>query len=181
MEYRNTKENNEKIIKEVVDLWNTTQKHLPKVVCVSSYLKTLIVNAYRELGIENIKKVFEKVNVTPRLNGTRNTNNSDYHATIDFVMKTHNCAKILNGDYDEIVQEEPTQEEQERLSLLAKRVIHREKQKLGRSIDDFLEKELFTDEEQAILKSANRLLDDGYYISDEELQIGIYENSLESA
>ena len=103
-------------------------------------------------------------------------NNKEIHTSIDFVCDLDNASKILNGNYDETDQEGTIEEEQEEvLPFNTKRAIHREKQKLGRTQEDYLDKERFTEEEIKLLKQANRLDDDGYYITDEELQIGVFE------
>ena len=168
-----TEEEKEKIHKYICNLWNDTQRHLPKVKYeyLSTNIKETLLRCIDFYGTDIIKELFVKVDRTPKLNGT---NNKDIHTSIDFVCDLDNASKILNGNYDETDQEEQEEVEQDILSFQVKRVIHREKQKLGRTIEDYLDKELFTDEEKDRLEKANRL-DGEYYISDEELQIGDFE------
>ena len=87
-------------INQVVKLWNDTQEYLPPVVITDNYLKKLIINAYNELGIDTIKKLFEKVNNTPKLTGRNGKTREEKstHTSIDFVLKIRNATKILNGD-----------------------------------------------------------------------------------
>lgn len=159
-----TSEENKKIINEVVDLWNSTQEFLSPVVYVDRYLLGIILNAYKELGIDTIKTLFEKVNKTPKLNGTKN---KDYHTSIDYVLITKNAAKILNGDYDEI----EIQEKEQDITLATKLVYYRAKQNLGIYETDqgFEDKYKFTDYEKQKLKDSGRFIQ-GRYIANESIE-----------
>lgn len=157
-----TSDENTEIIKEVVRLWNDTQQFLKPVVYVDNYLMRIILNAYKELGLETIKTLFEKVNRSARLNGT---NNKGFHTSIDFVLITKNAAKILNGDYDEI----EIQEKESEITLDIKLVYYRAKQQRGIFETDqgFESKYKLTDYEKQKLTECGRFIQ-GRYISTEE-------------
>lgn len=157
-----TSEQNKQIILEVVNLWNSTQVFLSPVVYVDRNLLGIILNAYNELGIETIKALFERINKTPKLNGTYN---KDYHTSIDYALTTRNAAKILNGNYDEI----EVKEQESEITFETKLVYYRAKQQRGVYENDigFESKYKFTDFEKQKLKECGRFIQ-GRYISSEE-------------
>ena len=144
----------DKRVKEVVNLWNTTQEYLPKVKVVDRSLQRLITSSYDEIGIDNIKTVFELVNKIAL--------QQERKFTFDWVLTPKNAAKILNGDFQELkieVTEKP-------IGLPVKQVYYRTMQELGRLETDqeFDERYKFTESEKKELEEQGRYIQ-GRYIA----------------
>lgn len=93
----------------VVDLWNeTNQGKLPKVQAVSQKRKTLIAKIQKTFTDEDIRKVFEKVQMIPFMTGD---NERKWVASFDYVMREDSFIKILEGGWDSQIK--PTRKEWE--------------------------------------------------------------------
>lgn len=100
----NTDNNKKENIKEketdyghIKDMFNDICMSFPKVTVISEKRKKQIrarINAY---GYEKIIEVFKKAEASDFLKGS---NNRDWQANFDWLMKDSNFAKVLDGNYD---------------------------------------------------------------------------------
>lgn len=84
---------------EIIDLFNNICVSLPKVRGVSNKRKQAIKARWVELkqDLSTFKELFEKVEQTDFLKGK---NDRDWMATFDWLMKSDNITKVLEGNYD---------------------------------------------------------------------------------
>ena len=82
---------------EIVDKYNSICKSLPKVIKLSDARKKAIKARLNIYSLEEIETVFKKAEQSNYLKGTNNLN---WKADFDWLMKDRNMAKVLEGKYD---------------------------------------------------------------------------------
>lgn len=82
--------------KQIVDEYNKRCKGLPKVVTISEPRKKAIKSALSQYTIEQLYAVFDKTQGSPFLLGE----SSKWQANFDWLIKSANIAKVLDGNYD---------------------------------------------------------------------------------
>lgn len=82
----------------VVRLYNDLCPSLPSVTILSNKRKRDIKNRLKEYTLDDFRKVFAKVENTAFLRGE---NERGFMATIDWLLKEGNIAKVLDGNYDD--------------------------------------------------------------------------------
>ncbi len=90
---------NENIIepKKVVDLYHQFCKNLPKVKVLSDTRKRTIKLRLSQHGLNKINQVFQLAGQSDFMNGS---NKEGWTATFDWIMKTNNFIKVLEGNFD---------------------------------------------------------------------------------
>lgn len=81
---------------EIVSIFNSVCSELPQVVKITEARKSAIKKIIKENGPENLGTVFDKVSKSDYLNGHIN----GWKADFDWILKTNNFIKILEGNYD---------------------------------------------------------------------------------
>jgi predicted phage replisome organizer len=82
---------------EIKNLFNSIVTNLPKVTVLSANRKKTINARLKDYDIETITKVFEKTQESNFLSGK---NDRTWKASFDWVIKSENFVKILEGNYD---------------------------------------------------------------------------------
>lgn len=86
---------------EIINLFNTTCKSLPKVKARNKVRDKKVKNMFKELGLENIKIVFTKAEESNFLSGR---NGAWGNCGFDWLINPSNYIKVLEGNYDEKIQ-----------------------------------------------------------------------------
>ena len=84
---------------EIIDLYNGYCTNLIK--CTQLTDKRLISVLNTKFTIDELKQIFEKANNSSFLTGK---NDSGFKANFDWIINPNNALKILEGNYDNIVQ-----------------------------------------------------------------------------
>lgn len=92
-------------VSEAFGLWNSLADEigLSGADKLTASRRSLITGRLRDLdGIEGWQRLLAKVRDSPFLRGEQNGNgHARWRATLDFVIKEGNCAKIMEGQYDD--------------------------------------------------------------------------------
>lgn len=99
---KNESKSNESITanpQQIIDLYNRYCTNLIK--CTQLTDKRLISILNTKFTIEELKQIFEKANNSSFLTGK---NDSGFKANFDWIINPNNALKILEGNYDNIVQ-----------------------------------------------------------------------------
>ena len=81
----------------VIRLFNETCHSFPKVKSISDKRKKTLNARLKKYSIEDFKTLFEKAEASDFLKGS---NQKDWSATFDWLIKDTNMAKVLDGNYD---------------------------------------------------------------------------------
>ena len=83
---------------KIMHLYNNTCKAFPKIVSLSESRKRAIAARWKEYGenLEAFEKLFTEAEASSFLKGA---NARDWTATFDWLMKSTNMAKVLEGNY----------------------------------------------------------------------------------
>lgn len=85
------------IVKEVVELYNSVCKSLPRVSSISDARRKAVKARLNKYSMEQFREVFKKAESSDFLKGA---NNRNWQANFDWLMKDGNFAKTLDGNYD---------------------------------------------------------------------------------
>ena len=85
---------------EIVDLYNDTCVSLPTLVKLTDSRKRQIKARLKNNSFDDFKKVFEKAEASDFLKGLKNSDDRDWKANFDWLMKENNMIKVLEGNYD---------------------------------------------------------------------------------
>lgn len=88
--------------KHIIDMYNDTCVSLPKVKSLSDNRKKAIKARLNTYTVEQFKEVFDKAEKSDFLKGN---NNRNWQANFDWLMKDSNFAKVLDGNYDNRVNQ----------------------------------------------------------------------------
>lgn len=105
---KNKSKSNESITanpQQIIDLYNENCSNLVKCTQLTDSRLLSILNT--KFTIEELKKIFEKANSSSFLQGN---NNSGFKASFDWIIKPNNALKILEGNYDNVVQKNGNQD-----------------------------------------------------------------------
>lgn len=92
------KESKEKVTcQQVVDLYRSICISYPSVKTLSEARKRAIRARLKVYGLEDFRKMFEKAEASAFLKGS---NNRNWSANFDWLMKDANFAKVIDGNYD---------------------------------------------------------------------------------
>lgn len=92
------KESKEKVTcKQVIDLFHAICVSYPSVKSVSEARRKAINARLKAYSLEDFEEVFRKAEASAFLKGS---NNRNWSATFDWLMKDANFAKVLDGNYD---------------------------------------------------------------------------------
>lgn len=89
---------NSKSFQQIVENFNSICSYLPKVETMSRKREEAIGLCVDRFGIDTMNRVFEKANNSKFLTGTNDWN---WRATFDWLIKPSNFVKVLEGNYDE--------------------------------------------------------------------------------
>jgi predicted phage replisome organizer len=81
----------------IADMYNDICISFPRLTVLSDKRKQAIKARLNKYTVEQIKEVFEKAEASDFLKGS---NNIDWQANFDWMMKDSNFAKILDGNYE---------------------------------------------------------------------------------
>lgn len=95
---------------EIVDMYNDTCVSFPKVTSLSEARKKAIKARMRTYSVDDFKKLFEMAEQSKFLKGS---NNRDWNATFDWLIKDSNMAKVLDGNYNNKDEKDVTSYESE--------------------------------------------------------------------
>lgn len=90
---------------QIIDLYNEICCNLVKCTQLTDSRLLSILNT--KFTLEELKKIFEKANRSSFLQGN---NNSGFKASFDWIIKPNNALKILEGNYDNVVQNNGNQD-----------------------------------------------------------------------
>ena len=100
----NNKENNILDIKEnkipylkIRDMYNATCVSFPKLMSLSDARKKAIRARLKTYSVDDFELMFKKAEASSFLKGS---NNRNWSATFDWLIKDSNMAKVLDGNYD---------------------------------------------------------------------------------
>lgn len=82
---------------KVVDIYNATCVSLPRVTSLSDARKKAIKARLNKYTVEDLQKAFYMAESSDFLKGS---NNRNWQANFDWILKDANLAKILDGNYD---------------------------------------------------------------------------------
>ena len=85
-------------IQQIADLYNSICVSFPSIRSLSDARKKAIKARLNTYSVEDFKTMFEKAEASPFLKGT---NNRNWTATFDWLIKDSNMAKVLDGNYDD--------------------------------------------------------------------------------
>ncbi len=91
----------DKSIDEIVECFNTTA--FSKIKFLSAKQKEAVMNAINEFGKEQLKNCFTIASNSEFLRGK---NGMGWIASFDWLIKSENIAKVLNGNYSEVFAEQ---------------------------------------------------------------------------
>lgn len=83
---------------QVADLYNDTCVSFPRIQTLSENRKKAIKARLKVYSLEDFKKLFEKAEASTFLKGS---NNRNWSANFDWLIKDSNMAKVLEGNYDD--------------------------------------------------------------------------------
>lgn len=83
---------------EIVNLFNSICTSYPRVNSISETRKKAIRARLRNYTADDFRKLFEKAEASAFLKGS---NNRDWTANFDWLIKDGNMAKVLDGNYDD--------------------------------------------------------------------------------
>lgn len=83
---------------DIVSLFNSICVSYPHVTSLSETRKKAIRARLRNYSIDDFRKLFEKAEASAFLKGS---NNRDWAANFDWLIKDGNMAKVLDGNYDD--------------------------------------------------------------------------------
>ena len=95
---------------QIKDLFNDICKSFPRLTVLSDNRKKTIKARLNKYSVEEVKKMFEKAEASDFLKGS---NNRDWQANFDWLMKDSNFAKVLDGNYDNKKEPEPKESKQQ--------------------------------------------------------------------
>lgn len=81
----------------IADMYNATCVTLPKCTTLSESRKKALRARLNHYGIDDFQRLFEKANESSFLTGS---NNNNWTANFDWLIKDANMAKVLDGNYD---------------------------------------------------------------------------------
>tara|TARA_R110000782_G_scaffold189221_1_gene279199 strand:- start:332 stop:1186 length:855 start_codon:yes stop_codon:yes gene_type:complete len=90
------KTNANKLANGVIEYYNGVCVNLPKVLTVNASRKKVVAAREKEYGKDEIKQVIDLASESSFLNGD---NSNAWAASFDWIMKTANFTKILEGNY----------------------------------------------------------------------------------
>jgi hypothetical protein len=90
------KTNANKLATGVIEYYNGVCVNLPKVLTVNASRKKVVAAREKEYGKDEIKQVIDLASESSFLNGD---NSNAWAASFDWIMKTANFTKILEGNY----------------------------------------------------------------------------------
>ncbi|MBC8574469.1 helix-turn-helix domain-containing protein [Jingyaoa shaoxingensis] len=82
---------------QIVDLYNQICRSYPKLRTLSSARLKAIKARLRKFSLNDFRELFEKAEDSDFLKGS---NNRNWSATFDWLIKDQNMAKVLEGNYD---------------------------------------------------------------------------------
>ncbi len=82
---------------EIVDLYHESCPSLPRIIKLNSARRTAIKTRYKEHGIDGLKTLFTKAEASNFLSGR---NGRWTGCNLDWLLKSSNCLKVLEGNYD---------------------------------------------------------------------------------
>ncbi|MDO5549426.1 MAG: helix-turn-helix domain-containing protein [Eubacteriales bacterium] len=80
----------------IVDDYNKTCPSLPQCRTLSEARKTLLSARLKQHGRDKLHQIFAKAEESDFLSGRK----SDFHASLDWLLKDANAVKVLDGNYD---------------------------------------------------------------------------------
>ena len=83
---------------QIADLYNDTCVSFPRIQTLSENRKKAIKARLKVYSLEDFKKLFEKAEASKFLKGS---NERNWSATFDWLIKDNNMAKVLEGNYDD--------------------------------------------------------------------------------
>ena len=90
-------DNNENNYKYIKDIYNEICVSFPRLTVLSDRRKQAIKARLKTYTIDDFKLLFEKAEASDFLKGS---NNRDWQASFDWLIKDANMAKVLDGNYD---------------------------------------------------------------------------------
>ena len=81
----------------IADMYNATCVTLPKCTTLSESRKKALRARLNHYSIDDFQRLFEKANKSSFLTGS---NNNNWTANFDWLIKDSNMAKVLDGNYD---------------------------------------------------------------------------------
>lgn len=85
-------------LQQIADLYNSICKSFPAIRSLSDARKKAIKARLNTYSVEDFKTMFEKAEASSFLKGT---NDRNWIATFDWLIKDNNMAKVLDGNYDD--------------------------------------------------------------------------------
>ena len=85
-------------LQQIADLYNSICKSFPAIRSLSDARKKAIKARLNTYSVEDFKAMFEKAEASSFLKGT---NERNWTATFDWLIKDSNMAKVLDGNYDD--------------------------------------------------------------------------------
>lgn len=99
--YNNNNNNKDSIgevrCQQIVDMYNNICLSFPKVTVLSESRKKAIKARLKIYNVDDFKKMFEMAESSSFLKGS---NNRNWNATFDWLIKDSNMAKVLDGNYN---------------------------------------------------------------------------------
>ena len=89
--------NNENNYKYIKDIYNEICVSFPRLTVLSDRRKQAIKARLKTYTVDDFKLLFEKAEASDFLKGS---NNRDWQASFDWLIKDANMAKVLDGNYD---------------------------------------------------------------------------------
>jgi hypothetical protein len=90
-------DNNENKYKYIKDIYNEICVSFPRLTVLSDRRKQAIKARLKSYTVDDFKLLFEKAESSDFLKGS---NNRDWQANFDWLIKDANMAKVLDGNYD---------------------------------------------------------------------------------
>lgn len=90
-------DNNENNYKYIKDIYNGICVSFPRLTVLSDRRKQAIKARLKTYTVDDFKLLFEKAEASDFLKGS---NNRDWQASFDWLIKDANMAKVLDGNYD---------------------------------------------------------------------------------
>ena len=91
---------------EIINLYNNTCVSFPKVFTLSETRKKAIKKKLKTYSMEDFKKLFEMTEGSKFLKGENNWN---WSANFDWLIKDSNMVKVLEGNYEDKLDNKPRQ------------------------------------------------------------------------
>ena len=85
-------------LQQIADLYNSICKSFPAIRSLSDARKKAIKARLNTYSVEDFKTMFSKAEASSFLKGT---NDRNWIATFDWLIKDNNMAKVLDGNYDD--------------------------------------------------------------------------------